>query len=129
VCVCVCACVCVCEFLSLSLCVCELETERKKQAQTHSYKQHVRLASYLHMRRRVGCRVNMWFGHGETGTDELHLFRDGMPHDTNEARAAAILREPAFSVRVALGQGDAHATMWTCDLSYDYVKINADYRS
>jgi glutamate N-acetyltransferase/amino-acid N-acetyltransferase len=32
-------------------------------------------------------------------------------------------------VRIELHRGKAHATVWTCDLSYDYVKINADYRS
>ncbi|HUX24257.1 MAG TPA: bifunctional ornithine acetyltransferase/N-acetylglutamate synthase, partial [Burkholderiales bacterium] len=34
-----------------------------------------------------------------------------------------------IAVRVDLGRGDAQARVWTCDLSYDYVKINADYRS
>jgi glutamate N-acetyltransferase/amino-acid N-acetyltransferase len=34
-----------------------------------------------------------------------------------------------ITIRVALGRGTAHATCWTCDFSYDYVKINADYRS
>ena len=34
-----------------------------------------------------------------------------------------------ITVRVDLGRGVAQATVWTCDLSYDYVKINADYRS
>jgi glutamate N-acetyltransferase/amino-acid N-acetyltransferase len=32
-------------------------------------------------------------------------------------------------VRIALGRGDARAVIWTCDLSHDYVSINADYRS
>ncbi|MGA9521487.1 MAG: acetylglutamate kinase, partial [Myxococcaceae bacterium] len=39
------------------------------------------------------------------------------------------LREPEVKVQVALGAGDASATAWGCDLSYDYVKINADYTS
>jgi glutamate N-acetyltransferase/amino-acid N-acetyltransferase len=34
-----------------------------------------------------------------------------------------------IAVRVALGRGDAQATVWTCDLSHEYVNINADYRS
>ena len=71
----------------------------------------------------------MWFGDGEAGSNELHLFKDGMPFDTNEARASAILRGAEFAVRIDLGQGAEAATMWTCDFSYDYVKINADYRS
>jgi glutamate N-acetyltransferase/amino-acid N-acetyltransferase len=39
------------------------------------------------------------------------------------------MAKPEFEVRVQLGRGDAEAVVWTCDLSYDYVKINAEYRS
>jgi glutamate N-acetyltransferase/amino-acid N-acetyltransferase len=39
------------------------------------------------------------------------------------------MREKNIGIRVALGQGDASQTLWTCDFSYDYVKINAEYRS
>ncbi len=46
-----------------------------------------------------------------------------------EARALQIMREPEVTVRVALGRGDAAATVWTCDFSYDYVRINAEYRT
>lgn len=74
-------------------------------------------------------RVNMWFGMEEAGINELHLFKNGMPFDTNEERASAILKCKDFSIRIDLGVGSEAATMWTCDLSYDYVKINADYRS
>jgi glutamate N-acetyltransferase/amino-acid N-acetyltransferase len=34
-----------------------------------------------------------------------------------------------ITIRIDLGRGDAETTIWSCDLSYDYVKINADYRS
>jgi len=55
----------------------------------------------------------------------------------NGARAASyteeagqrVMRNDEIVVRVALGRGDASATVWTCDLSHDYVSINADYRS
>lgn len=40
-----------------------------------------------------------------------------------------VMKEPEVVVRVALGRGKAGATVWTCDLSYDYVRINAEYRS
>ena len=43
------------------------------------------------------------------------------------ARASRVVDE--ITVRVDLGRGAAEATVWTCDFSYDYVKINADYRS
>jgi len=37
--------------------------------------------------------------------------------------------KPEITVRVALGRGQAQAMVWTCDLSHQYVSINADYRS
>ncbi len=46
-----------------------------------------------------------------------------------EAEAAAIMKEAEISIRVDLGRGNARETVWTCDFSYDYVKINAEYRS
>jgi glutamate N-acetyltransferase/amino-acid N-acetyltransferase len=39
------------------------------------------------------------------------------------------MKQSEITVRVDLHRGGAAATVWTCDLSYDYVKINADYRS
>jgi glutamate N-acetyltransferase/amino-acid N-acetyltransferase len=46
-----------------------------------------------------------------------------------EAEAAAVMKEPEITIRVALNRGKAAATVWTCDFSYDYVKINAEYRT
>jgi glutamate N-acetyltransferase/amino-acid N-acetyltransferase len=46
-----------------------------------------------------------------------------------EEQGAAIMKEPEILVRVDLARGSAQCTIWTCDFSYDYVKINADYRS
>ena len=46
-----------------------------------------------------------------------------------EDQGAAIMQDAEITVRVDLARGKAQATVWTCDLSYDYVKINADYRS
>lgn len=46
-----------------------------------------------------------------------------------EAQGAAIMADAEITVRIDLARGHAQATVWTCDLSYDYVKINADYRS
>ncbi len=39
------------------------------------------------------------------------------------------MKKPEFTVRVVLNRGKAEATVWTCDLSFDYVKINAEYRT
>jgi glutamate N-acetyltransferase/amino-acid N-acetyltransferase len=39
------------------------------------------------------------------------------------------MRKPEFALRAVLNRGRAAATVWTCDLSFDYVKINAEYRT
>ena len=60
----------------------------------------------------------------------IELFRDGVPHDDRAAAAAEYLRGKDIAVEVDLGTGGAGtARMWTCDLSADYVKINAEYRT
>jgi glutamate N-acetyltransferase/amino-acid N-acetyltransferase len=46
-----------------------------------------------------------------------------------EAQGQAAMAPAEITVRVGLGRGEESATVWTCDFSYDYVKINADYRS
>lgn len=46
-----------------------------------------------------------------------------------EADGQRVMKEAEITVRVALGRGRAESTVWTCDFSYDYVKINADYRT
>ena len=59
----------------------------------------------------------------------LHLVRGGQPFDCNEAHATALFRQRDITLHVDLGLGAEEATVWTCDLSLDYVNINADYRS
>ena len=46
-----------------------------------------------------------------------------------EAEAAVIMKKPDIDIAITIGRGEATATVWTCDLSYEYVKINAEYRS
>ena len=46
-----------------------------------------------------------------------------------EAEAARVMAEAEITIRVDLGRGVAVETVWTCDFSYDYVRINAEYRS
>lgn len=60
---------------------------------------------------------------------ELCVARDGSSIPFDEAKASEILRDPEIQIVVDLGAGDRAATAWTCDMSYDYVKINASYRS
>lgn len=53
----------------------------------------------------------------------------GRAPDYSEAAGAAVMAEPEIPIRVTLGRGNAHAQVLTCDFSYDYVRINAEYRS
>ncbi len=57
------------------------------------------------------------------------VFNAGEPAGADPAALRAKMREPEVTVEVTLAEGDRAATAWGCDLSYDYVKINADYTS
>jgi acetylglutamate kinase len=57
------------------------------------------------------------------------VFAKGEPAEVDREALRARMRESRIDVLVELGQGEARATAWGCDLSYDYVKINADYTS
>lgn len=62
--------------------------------------------------------------------DDVHVARAGGRHPGyQEADGQRVMKQSEITVRVDLHRGDAHATVWTCDLSHDYVSINADYRS
>ncbi|SEK58283.1 glutamate N-acetyltransferase [Pseudobutyrivibrio ruminis] len=60
---------------------------------------------------------------------ELKVFDKGTPIVFDEEEALKIMKADAVTVFVDMHEGDAEATAWGCDLTYDYVKINADYRS
>ncbi len=57
------------------------------------------------------------------------LFENGKPHDEAAPEAAEYLKGTELTVSVDLGAGHASSTVWTCDLSAEYVRINADYRT
>ena len=62
--------------------------------------------------------------------DDVTLIERGEPHPAyREALGAAVVARPEFAIRVGLGRGSAQARIWSCDFSYDYVKINAEYRT
>jgi glutamate N-acetyltransferase/amino-acid N-acetyltransferase len=61
--------------------------------------------------------------------DVLVAENGGRAASYQEADGQRVMKEAEITVRVDLGRGTAEATVWTCDFSYDYVKINADYRS
>ena len=60
---------------------------------------------------------------------QLQLVANGMATNYSEELATKILSSSAVKAIIELHNGDAKATAWGCDLTYDYVKINADYRS
>ena len=62
--------------------------------------------------------------------DDVQICKDGgAAADYTEAAGARVMAQTEMTIRVNLGRGQATDTVYTCDLSYDYVKINADYRS
>jgi glutamate N-acetyltransferase/amino-acid N-acetyltransferase len=61
--------------------------------------------------------------------DALVASRGGRDPGYREAAGVAAMKKPEFTVRAVLNRGKAEATVWTCDLSFDYVKINAEYRT
>jgi len=62
--------------------------------------------------------------------DDVHVATRGGRHPGyQEADGQRVMRQSEITVRVHLGRGAASETLWTCDLSHDYVSINADYRS
>ncbi|MDO9220023.1 MAG: bifunctional glutamate N-acetyltransferase/amino-acid acetyltransferase ArgJ [Thiobacillus sp.] len=61
--------------------------------------------------------------------DVLVAEKGGRAASYTEAQGAAVMQEAEITVRVVLNRGNVNATVWTCDFSYDYVKINAEYRS
>ena len=71
-------------------------------------------------------KVDLFFeGNGK----RIQVFGDGAPLSYSEEEATELLSAPEVTVYVDMHSGDQEATAWGCDLSYDYVKINADYRS
>ena len=62
--------------------------------------------------------------------DEVHVaVKGGRNPDYLEEDGQRVMKKSEITVRIGLGRGDAVDTVWTCDLSHDYVSINADYRS
>ncbi len=59
----------------------------------------------------------------------VHVFERGVPHDERAGAAAEIFRQKEIAIVIDLGLGDAAATMWTCDFSAEYVRINGEYRT
>jgi glutamate N-acetyltransferase/amino-acid N-acetyltransferase len=61
--------------------------------------------------------------------DVLVAENGGRAASYSEAQGAAVMKQAEITIRVVLHRGSVNATVWTCDFSYDYVKINAEYRT
>ena len=85
---------------------------------------------------RLLCAIG-YAGVNDLDVDRLSLYLDdvlvacngGRNPDYQEEDGQRVMSQSEITVRVVLGRGAAQATVWTCDFSYEYVKINADYRS
>ena len=64
-----------------------------------------------------------------SAASEIEVCRGGAGVDFSEEKAKEILLCPEIQINITLGMGDEAATAWGCDLTYDYVKINGDYRT
>ncbi len=67
-------------------------------------------------------KLSLWY-------DDLQLVANGTPLNYDDNRANALAGQPEVTVKLDLGRGNAEATIWTCDLSHDYVSINGHYRT
>lgn len=71
-------------------------------------------------------KVDVSFASSEGSID---VCKDGAGIDFSEEKAKAVLTKDEIQINITLGDGDKSATAWGCDLTYDYVKINGDYRT
>lgn len=71
-------------------------------------------------------KVDLFF---ESAAGKLKIIEDGIALDYSEEEATNILSQPEVTAIADIKMGDKTATAWGCDLTFDYVKINADYRS
>ena len=67
-------------------------------------------------------QVDVWLA-------DYRLVKDGMDAGYDENKATALFAQDPVRVTIDLRAGDTEVTMWTCDYSYDYIRINADYRT
>ena len=70
--------------------------------------------------------IDLYF---ESKSGKIHIYGNGVACDYSEEEATKILSDPEVTALVDMHMGTEEAAAWGCDLSYDYVKINADYRS
>jgi glutamate N-acetyltransferase/amino-acid N-acetyltransferase len=112
------------------------ETQAKKVAKSVANSLLVKTAIYGHDANwgRIVCavgysgadvspeKVGIWLG-------DLELVRAGAPYHIDETHSSELLAKPEIVITIDLGSGSAQTTVWTCDLSHQYVDINAHYRT
>ena len=113
-------------------------TECRKVAYAIAHSPLVKTAFFAsdpNLGRILAAIGNAGVGGLDTGKVDLYLDRvlvakGGARHPAYvEERGVKAMQKPEFTVRAVLNRGRAAATLWTCDLSFDYVKINAGYRT
>ena len=71
-------------------------------------------------------KVTLFF---ESSAGKLKIIENGVAVEYSEEKATEILSQPEVKVTADIGEGDAQAAAWGCDLTHEYININADYRS
>lgn len=74
-------------------------------------------------------QLDLWFDTENMAIPKLQVVSNGTPTDYEEAEAAMIFQQDDIVVTLSVGSGGGKSMVWTCDLSHDYVSINADYRT
>ena len=114
------------------------EAECRKVAYAIAHSPLVKTAFFAsdpNLGRILAAIGNAGIGDLDTGKVDLYLDMTCVVHSGGrysgyrEAEALAAMKKPEFTVRAVLHRGRSAATVWTCDLSFDYVKINAEYRT
>ena len=81
-------------------------------------------------RRRVDRGPTFVLDRASVAVGPIKVFVEGVPHDERADQAANVLKDTNVAVTVDLGTGKGHEfTMWTCDFSAEYVRINSEYRT
>ena len=126
------------KFVTVSVCQSQSKTEARQVAYTIAHSPLVKTALFASDPNwgRILAAV------GRAGVKELdirgvNIFLDnvcivnsgGVDADYTEEKGQAVMNQSEITIKVEMGRGDSSASLWTCDLSHEYVRINSEYRS
>ena len=77
----------------------------------------------------LGVLTSLSLIHISSAAGDIAVCRQGRGLDFDEDLAKKILTEHDVEINIAMGEGTARCTCWGCDITYDYIKINGDYRT